>query len=192
MRILHVLALLALVATSLLSTAPHAPVVAAQEPPKSGKAALAVPVDTLLKAKFPEWRPKQLSDMGADDQQLWLNGPNGRDSPGITIGHFEFPDELSYAVLLVRKSDPSGGYKLLVFSKGPTKDAFTWKLLDHAEGQTCSCLVISKTEPGKYSDWENTKSIRLKLDGIQVEWMEKGAVLYFWSEGRYHKIQTSD
>jgi len=149
-------------------------------------------VDTLLKVKFPQWRPKQLSDMGADDQQLWLNGPNEKESPGIAIGHFEFPDELSYAVLLVRKSDPSGGYKLLVFSKGPTKDAFTWKLLDHAEGQTCSCLVISKTEPGKYSDWENKRSVQLKLDGIQVEWMEKGAQLYYWSESRYRTLQVSD
>ena len=192
MRILHVLALLALVATSLLSTAPRAPVVAAQELPKSGKAALAVPVDTLLKAKFPQWRPKQLSDMGADDQQLWSNGPNAKESPGIAMGHFEFPDELSYAVLLVRKSNPSGGYKLLVFSKGPTKDAFTWKLLDHAEGQTCSCLVISKTEPGKYSDWENKRSVQLKLDGIQVEWMEKGAQLYYWSESGYRTLQVSD
>jgi len=58
--------------------------------------------------------------MDADDQQLWLNGSNGKESPGIAIGHFESPDDLSYAVLLVPKSDPSGGYKLLVFSKRPT------------------------------------------------------------------------
>jgi hypothetical protein len=192
MRIPHVLASLALVATSLLNPGLRAPVVAAQESPKSGKAALAVPVDALLKAKFPQWRPKQLSDMGADDQQLWLNGPNGNESPGIAMGHFQFPHELSYAVLLVRKSDPSAGYKLLVFSKGPSKEAFSWKLLDHAEGQTCSCLVISKTEPGKYSDWENKRSVQLKLDGIQMEWMEKGAQLYYWSESRYRTLQVSD
>ncbi len=128
MRILHVLTLLALVATSPLSTAPRAPVVAAQA---SGKAALAVPVDTLLKAKFPQWRPKQLSDMGADDQQLWLNGPNGKDVPGIAIGHFEFPDELSYAVLLVRKSDTSGrwsGWKKVLSSIiGPNPDTARFK-----------------------------------------------------------------
>jgi len=192
MRILQLLALLALVATSLLSAALRAPVVPAQESPKSGKAALAVPVDTLLKARFSQWRPKQLSDMDADDQQLWLNGSNGKESPGIAIGHFESPDDLSYAVLLVPKSDPSGGYKLLVFSKRPTNDAYTWKLLDHAEGQTCSCLVISKTEPGKYSDWENKRSVQLKLDGIQVEWMEKGAQVYYWSESGYRKLQVSD
>ena len=51
---------------------------------------------------------------------------------------------------------------------------------------------VPKATPGKYSDLENNKSIQLKLDGIQVEWMEKGAVLYFWSEGRYRKIVVSD
>ncbi len=108
------------------------------------------------------------------------------------MGHFETADEFSYAILLVPKSNPGGGHKVVVVSKGAPKSAYTWKLLDHAEGQTYSGLVISKATPGKYSDWENTKSIRLKLDGIQVEWMEKGAVLYFWSEGRYRKIRVSD
>jgi hypothetical protein len=130
--------------------------------------------------------------MRADDQQLWLKAAHEKECPGIAIGHFETVDKLSYAILLVPKSEPSGGHKIVVITKGPTGDAYTWKLLDHAEGQTYSGLVISKAEPGKYSDWENTKSIQMKLDGIYVEWMEKGAQLYYWSGGRYHKLQVSD
>ena len=106
-----------------------------------------------------------------------LKGPNGKACPGITIGHFESAKELSYAFLLVPKSEPTGGYKIVVFSKGPTGDAYAWKLLDHADGETYSGLVISKADPGKYSDFEGTKSIQTKLDGVYVEWMEKGAVL---------------
>jgi len=154
--------------------------------------ALPASVRDFLNAKFPEWRPKQVSDMDTDDQQLWFTAVHGKECPGLAVGHFETPDELSYAILLVPKSNPSGGHKVVVVSKGAPKSVFTWKLLDHAEGQTYSGLVISKAAPGKYSDWENTKSIRLRLDGIQVEWMEKGAVLYFWSEGRYRKLRVSD
>ena len=149
-------------------------------------------VRDLLKAKFSDWRPKQVSDMDADDQQVWLTAVHGKECPGIVVGRFESADELSYAVLLVPKSNPSGGHKVVVISKSAPKSTYTWKLLDHAEGQTYSGLVISKAAPGKYSDLENNKSIQLKLDGIQVEWMEKGAVLYFWSEGRYRKIVVSD
>jgi hypothetical protein len=163
----------------------------AEKPPSCDDTTLPAPIRDVLKSRFPQWRPKQVSDMGADDQQLWLNGPNGKGCPGITIGHFESADSLSYAFLLVQ-SNPSGGHKMVVISKGPTGDAYTWKLLDHADGQTYSGLVISKVEPGKYSDFEHTKSIQIKLDGVYVEWMEKGAQLYCWSGGRYHKLQVSD
>lgn len=154
--------------------------------------ALPAPVRELVNAKFSEWRPKQVSDMETDDQQLWLAAGHDRECPGIAVGHFETADELSYAVLLVPKSNPSAGHRIIVVSKRAPKGTYTWILLDHAEGQTYSGLVISKVTPGKYSDSEKNKSIQLKLDGIQVEWMEKGAVVYFWSEGRYSKIQVSD
>lgn len=189
MRIRYDSILLVLVATSLLRPLPRA--LATQEPPRSEKI-LNLQVEALLKAEFSQWRPKQLSDMDADDQHFWLNGPNGKNSPGIAIGHFELRDELSYAILLVHKSDPSDGYELLVFSKEPNKNAFAWKLLDHAEGQSCSCIVISKTEPGRYSDLENKRSVQLSLDSIQLEWMGKGAQLYYWSGSRYRTLQTSD
>ncbi|HXJ41971.1 MAG TPA: hypothetical protein VNH18_22025 [Bryobacteraceae bacterium] len=155
-------------------------------------AAVPAQVSEALKNKFADWRPKQLSDMEPDDQQLWLKGPNGEACPGITTGHFESTRELSYAFLLVPKSEPTGGYKVVVFSRSLTGGAYVSKLLDHADGETYSGLVISKADPGKYSDFEGTKSIQTKLDGVYVEWMEKGAVLYYWSAGRYHRLQVSD
>jgi hypothetical protein len=166
--------------------------VAATQSSSSCDVTLPAPVSELLKAKFAQWRPKQVLDMDADDQQLWLKGPNAKGCPGIAIGHFESADRLSYAILLVPQSSPNGGHKIVVFSKDAAKDVYAWRLLDHAETQTYSGLVISKAVPGKYSDLENNKSIQIKLDGIYVEWMEKGAVLYFWSEGRYRKIVVSD
>lgn len=169
-----------------------APVSASQASSACSETALPTSVNELLKTKFPQWRPKQVSDMDPDDQQLWLKSAHEKECPGIAIGHFENASELSYAILLVPKSEPSGGHKILVFSKGLAKDAYTWRLLDHAEGETYSGLVIFKAPPGKYSSWENTKSIQLKLDGVYVEWMEKGAQLYYWSGGRYHKLQVSD
>ena len=167
------------------------PMSAAQGSSPCDAAALPAQVSEGLRSKFAQWRPKQISDMEADDQQLWLKGPNAKECPGITIGHFENAKELSYAVLLVPKAEPTGGYKIVVFSKGPTSDAYAWKLLDHAEGETYSGLVISKAEPGEHSDFERSKSIQTKLDGVYVEWMEKGAVLY-WSAGRCQKLQVSD
>ena len=130
--------------------------------------------------------------MEADDQQLWLTGPNDKECPGIAVGHFESVERLSYALLLVPKSNPSGGHKIVIFSKDPAKDVYASRLLDHAERQSYSGLVISKLGPGKYDDWKRVKSIKLKLDGLLVEWMEKGAQLYYWSADGYERLQVSD
>lgn len=164
---------------------------AAQRPQPCAEARLPTPVADLLKAKFSDWRPKQISDLEADDQQLWTQAHN-EECPGIAIGYFEGADRLAYAVLLVPKFQPTGGYRLVVFSKPPSKDTYGWKLLDRADGQSYSGLVISKVGPGKYSDFEGTKSIRIRLDAIYLEWIEKGADLYYWSAGRYRRLRVSD
>jgi hypothetical protein len=181
----------ALFAAGSLHSLLSAPVSAAQVSMARSEAALPAPINELLKAKFSQWRPKQVSDVDAHDRQLWLKA-HEKECPGIAVGYFESADRLSYAALLVPKSEPRGGYKIVVISKGPTGDAYTWRLLDHADGQTYSGLVISKAEPGLYSDFELTESIQTKLDGVYVEWIEKGAQLYYWSGDRYRKLQLSD
>src|SRR5579859_723167 len=178
-------------ALGLLNLVP-VPILAAQGSLPCNGEKLPAPVNELLKSKFGNWRPKQLSDMEADDQQLWLTGPNNKECPGIAIGHFENAENLSYVLLLVPKSNSSGGHRIVVFSKDLTKDLYASKLLDHAEGQSYSGLVISKVGPDKYKDWEAAKSINLKLDGLLVEWLEKGALLYYWSVDRFKKLQVSD
>jgi hypothetical protein len=164
----------------------------AQSSTPCGEVVLPAPISELLKGKFAQWRPKRVLDMEPADQQLWLKGPNGKACPGIVIGHFENPDSFSYAFLLVPRSDANGGHKIVVFSRDANKDVYTWRLLDHADGQTYSGLVISKAEPGKYEDWEGKKSIRLRLDALYLEWMEKGAQIFYWRAGRYQKLQVSD
>src|SRR6266849_2608526 len=169
------------------------PVSSGQEHNGCRDASLPSQAQTLLDSKFLNWRPKHLSDLGADDQRLWMKA-HPKECPGIAVGHFEEPDRISYAVLLVPKSELAAGYKIVVLSKASTADAYALKVLDHADGGTYSSsgLVISKATPRAYSDYEDAKSVRLRLDGVNVEWIEKGAVLYYWSRGRYRTIQPSD
>jgi hypothetical protein len=155
------------------------------------EAALPVPVNELLRAKFAGWRPQQVSDLYGDDQKYWSES-HPKDCPGIAIGHFEFADRLSYAVLLLPKSKQQSGYQIVVFSKMASASAYTWKLLEHAEGKNSFAPVIYKVPPGKYVGFDDTKSVRLKLDGLSVDWIEKSSFIDYWSEGRYHKIWTSD
>ena len=75
----------------------------------------------------------------------------------------------------------------------PAGNGYAATLIDQADGEySSSGLVISKVPPGKYSDFEDRASASVKLDAVNVEWIEKGAVLYYRAKGKYRKIQTSD
>lgn len=152
MPIPRVLALVGLAAVSFSCDTPQASFVGSSVD-ACDKTVLPAPIGTLLRAKFPSWRPKQLLDMDGDDQQVWPNGPNGKECPGIAIGHFESAESLSYAFLLVQQSSPSGGHKIVVFSEDATKGAYTWRLLDPAEGRRTPGLSFRKQRLGNTTTW---------------------------------------
>ncbi len=168
-----------------------APLSLAQSSSVCRDAILPSQVQALLEKKFPDWRPKHVSDLSGYDKKLWLE-THPRECPGIAVGHFEQADRVAYAILLVPRSGHTASYKIVVLSE--VSDQYAVRLLDHAEekGDSDSGLVISKEPHGMYSDFGDTKSVRLKLDAVNVEWLEKSSVLYYWSRGIYHSMQTSD
>ncbi len=164
---------------------------ASQSSATCGDVSVPAPVNALLKAKFSRWRPERVSDLLGDDRKLWLEG-HSKECPGVAIGNFETKRSLSYAVLLVPTSEQLGGFQIIVFSKGATNDAYTWKVLQHVEGKAYFAPVIYKVPPGKYSGFDDSKAVLLKLDGVNVEWIEKSSLVYYWRDGSYRAIQTSD
>jgi len=147
-------------------------------------------VQSYVEHQFPEWRPKALSDLEGYDRQLWQEA-HRKEYPGIAVGHFENAEQLSYALLLVPRSTAKSGYKFVVISSAP-ENTYHSEILDHNNAEDASGMVISKAPPGKYSDFEQTKTVQLKLDSITLDWLEKSSVLYYWSEGHFLSIDTSD
>ncbi len=183
-RIRRSLQLLA-IAVIVLSVAGSAPA-----KPPDPCAVLPKPVLKLIATKFPGWRAKQLSDLDQDARQVWaLSHPH--ECPGVAEGHFENADRLSFAVFLVPQSDPVGGFKLIAFEKGAGTDAYGWELIDESNARTYSGAVISKSPPGKYSQVDATSSVTTTLDGVRFGLIDKGAVLYYWSDGRFQKLVLS-
>ncbi len=149
------------------------------------------PVNDLIRGRFPGWRPEQLSDLRSDDRQLWLKA-HVNDCPGIAIGHFETTDRFTYAVFLVRPSDPTNGYKVLVFDEIPHGNAYILKLVEQANGPTYGGVAIETAPPGHYSDYEDARiSVTTKLEGFYLEFIERGALLYYWSGRRYRTVRVS-
>ena len=147
-------------------------------------------VDQILKHQFRDWKPKLFSDLSSDDQRVW-NESHPRACPGIVSGHFEAADRMAYAILLVPKSAHGSGSKIIVISQASQGYAVRLLVQDQGSGPD-SGLFISKAHPGAYSDFEDSRTIHLKLEAVEVEWLEKSSTLYYWSNGRYRSISTSD
>ncbi len=57
-------------------------------------------VSALLERSFQHWRVEKISDLDPEYQELWTkNYPTG--CPGFVAGHFQKPDSIAYAFLLV-------------------------------------------------------------------------------------------
>jgi hypothetical protein len=52
--------------------------------------------------------------------------------------------------------------------------------------------VVWKMPPGRYSNWDDTKKVRIVLDGIVNECIECWSVMYYRWRGRWHRIRLTD
>ena len=148
-------------------------------------------VQELLKSNYGTLRPKTLADLEGDGQKLWLS-LNPHSCPGIAVGNFEGSGKNEYALLLIPASGTEVEYKVVVFAAPKGSSRYTTTLLDHGTNTPDSGMVISRVPPGKQTGFDETNSVRLKLDGINLQWLEKASVLYYYSNGAYHHLETSD
>ncbi|HUK48802.1 MAG TPA: hypothetical protein VLW06_14460 [Terriglobales bacterium] len=177
--------------TVLLAFLALATLAPAKTPDPCATVALPAKVRQLLHDKYRDWRPKTTTDLDEDDQRTYFQ-EYPHSCPGIAIGHFEEPDQRSYAIFLVPKTGVENRYKIVVFAQGEGSAEYHVSILDHGPSTPNSGVVISKVLPGKQTGFDETKSVALKLDGVNVEWLEKSSVLYYYSRGKYHSLQTSD
>jgi hypothetical protein len=160
---------------------------------RCGDAALPLRARLLIRKRFPGWRIKLPSDLVGFDKQAYAQD-HPKECPGIAVGHFEDPSTKGYGLLLIPIPAPQNGSKIVVLSEDANSDGYSARVLAHSEDQpgASSGLVLSKVPPGRYPGFDTTQAVRLKLDGLEAEWLEKSSVLYYWRNGKYRTLQTSD
>ena len=186
---------LALIAIGGFARIAFAPMPSAPRPAACDESAMPSHLREVLKNRFAGWRPKRLSDLDTDAQKLWVEGQNGKACPGIAIGYFESARQTSYALLLVPESEPTHGYKVVLFSVKSRAKKFTfqnlWKTLTGRPTSPVSLVHVEGRSWNVYRPGEGEEHAA-ELDGVVVEWLEKAAVLYYWFDGRYQRISISD
>ncbi len=162
---------------------------AARRPAKDfcASPALVEPVKKLLTLKYyQQWRPIALGDLSKPHQRMWRRSLNRFDCPGIAMGHFERRKELAYAFSMKPRDPRQTGWRLVVISK-TRKGAYRDRVLGQTD-ERVPPSVIYAVPPEEYTDAFETESVRLRLDGLQVEQMESGAMLFYWKDGQYRSL----
>jgi len=148
---------------------------------------LVEPVKKLLSLKYYQrWRPIALGDLPKPHQRMWRRSLNRFNCPGIALGHFERRKELAYAFSLKPRDPRQTGWRLIVISK-TRKGTYRDRVLGQTD-EPVPPYVIYAVPPEEYTDAFETESVRLRLDGFQVEEMESGAMLFYWKGGRYRSL----
>jgi hypothetical protein len=125
-----------------------------------------------------------------EHRELWEKSQNGKDCPGIAIGHFENKLSVSYVLSLVPKNGENLGFRLIAFN--PIQNGNYVDKIVEKSNEPSNPQIVYKVPPGSYSDAEETTSVLLLNDGFQMEEMEKGALLYYWKGGRFHHLIVSE
>ena len=158
---------------------------------EDGSQMLPLPLRRLLPKRFPGWRITALSDLLPGDRGLWLKSPDrSGELPGIAVGHFERRDRLSYAVLLLTQRRGKT-YNALVLGSQTGRGKWRLRLLSKPD-VVANPTVVWRMPPGRYSNWDDTKKVRIVLDGIVNEQIEASAVMYYRYRGRWRQIWLSD
>jgi hypothetical protein len=145
-------------------------------------------VRELLKEKFPSWKIVTSRQLTPDDQKIWKK-TNPNKCPGYMAGNFQSTDRLSYAFNLFRQDQKRLSEVLVVIDS----DGEDYKLHVLSKPQEAAILgVITKQPAGIYTSFDETKRIKTTFPVISYEQLEDGQLIYYWANGRYHSIQTSD
>jgi len=147
-------------------------------------------VANIINAKYREWKLQTVKDLSDGDRKLWMKYASNS-CPGIIKGHFINSKYYDYAVLLVPKNRDKKGLKIIVITRNDNNGTYTsLSVLDAMESYSDG-HVLHIMKPGTYENYEG-KNIEVKMDGIILEKIESGSIMYYWSNNKFNEIITDD
>jgi hypothetical protein len=129
------------------------------------------------------------------DLRQYLAAIDHRQEPGCVKGDFDGDGTQDYALLLRKQIDETTTERLVVLL-GRADGSFTPVSLEILKDRLGS-FYIRPLPPGKIGKWaevEGSKreSMTLEHPGIELVLYEAASRAYFWSNGKFHSVQTSD
>jgi hypothetical protein len=145
-------------------------------------------IQRILKERFGLWRIQEPQDLNERARERWQS-EKPLASPGIAVGRFGKGEGLSYAVLLVPRTRPGVGYKLLAFSPESGGQAYRMVGIEESGDSKAANLFIHGLLISKFFDQQSRIKFGARAnDGIlfaDVAEDEYETDIYFWADGQY-------
>ena len=138
--------------------------------------------------KFPSSKIEETSDLSPEYREMWVKA-HSSDCPGVAVGKYKGAGRSLFAVLLVSTDPNKPETKLLVVDPASSS---RFLVLETVRVATTSPNVVYTLPPGAYADPEGDQKARIPYDGVVLEQLEVGSILYYYRAGTFHKLILSE
>jgi hypothetical protein len=147
-------------------------------------------IQSRLKEEYGSWKIQEPANLSKHARERW-ESEKPLSCPGIAVGYFESVKTRAYALLLVNKEHPDGGYRFMVFDVKSDQATYEVRLVDKSEQNRASNYFVRSAPINRFFDEPSRKRFQaFTVDGIlfvDSAENEYGVEVYFWSGGRYRR-----
>ena len=131
------------------------------------------------------WAMLDIGDLSSDDRTLWQQYHKGA-CPGMARVALDGGKENSFALALLDKNKHLAALDVIPAGAGKLREF----VLDKPFAG--STVVVWRAPPGPSADILTGRKVRIANDSIIWEKMESAAQQFYFANGRFHMLQTSD
>lgn len=142
---------------------------------------------TFLKAN-PDWAVIRTDDLQASDRLQWLRQHRGY-CPGAALVDLDGSSRPFTALGLIRKNADQSEEKVVLVRQAPT--GLEVRVLVPAERIT-NPLVLYRLPPSTTKEWDSDKPVTIVHESLGVAWLEASSRQYYWENGAFRCVPTSD
>jgi hypothetical protein len=146
-------------------------------------------IQSKLTTDYAGWKMVTPGLFHASDLRIW-NGDHGKECPGMITGKFS-DNQIGYVLNLIERQNGKTRQQVLYFHPGA--DGFSVEIVVPPAIVKGELQVIVKTPPEKLDDAAQTQPHpAIKTDSVSVSEVGSWPTIYYWEQGRIHKIETGD
>jgi hypothetical protein len=148
-------------------------------------------VNGLVKASIPQCRLLELKDLDGDLQK-YISLGNSSAHPGFVNADFDGNGTEDYAVLLICGKGKHQTIQFAVFMANKNNSYSCIKINKWNEELYLKNLYLDYVKRGNITETETERVVKIINDGVSLNLFEAASQVYYWKNGNFSHIQTSD